>query len=360
MENQPAPRPQSGAKTYEMLWDCKFCGTKKLLGKTHRFCPNCGGQQDPSWRYFPSDSEKVAVQDHIYVGADKICKACSSLNGGAAEFCGNCGAPLSGAATAGQVAGRTKAEGESFETENLQQRQQGTQVPALGIAAAATKPAQSSGGINKWLIIGVIVVALIGGAIFALTRTVKASAYVTGYKWERTINLQSLQPVHDKTNCDRMPGDAYSVSRSYEQVDTRQIPDGQTCTTNQIDQGDGTFREERSCETNYRSEPVMGYMCTYMVNRWVGASPAVARGDKTNAPYWPDTNVSTSCFTIGCKRESGRDEDYILMLKGDGDRPFECEVNYDLWQESKLERSFDVEVGTVLKNFVCSSLKPTT
>jgi len=55
-----------------MLWDCEFCGTKKLLGKTHRFCPNCGAQQDPKARYFPSDEEKVAVKDHVYVGVDKI------------------------------------------------------------------------------------------------------------------------------------------------------------------------------------------------------------------------------------------------------------------------------------------------
>ncbi len=355
MDNSKAPS-SSGAKVYEMLWDCKFCGTKKLLGKTHRFCPNCGGQQDPSWRYFPSDSEKVAVQDHVFVGADKICKACNSLNGAASEFCGNCGAPLSSAATAQQIAGRTKGEGDTFQTEDVQKRQQAVQIPGL---AAAAKPAAKSGGfLNKWVIIGIIVVALIGGAVYALTRTVNASAYVTGYKWERTINLQSLQPVPDKTNCDSMPGDAYSVSRNYEQVDTRQVADGQTCRTNQIDQGDGTFREERSCETKYRSEPVMGYMCTYMVNRWIGVSPAVSRGDKVTAPYWPDTNAS-SCFSIGCKRESGRSEDYILMLKGDGDRPFECSVDYDLWQETKLERSFDIEVGTILKNFVCSSLKPT-
>ena len=25
--------------TFEALWDCKGCGTKKLLGKTHRCCP---------------------------------------------------------------------------------------------------------------------------------------------------------------------------------------------------------------------------------------------------------------------------------------------------------------------------------
>ena len=349
--NKPAP---SGAKTYEMQWDCKFCGTKKLLGKTHRFCPNCGAQQDPTWRYFPADSEKVAVQDHVYVGADIICKACQTLNSGKAEFCGNCGAPLSDAARAQAGASRTKADGQTLEAEDLKKRQLPDQIPQL----AAAKPAvQKSGGIlNKWGIIALLVVVIIGGAVFALTRTKSATAYVTGYKWERNIGIDSLQPVHDKTNCDIMPGAAYNVSRNYEQVDTKQVADGETCQTKQIDQGDGTFREEQQCQTKYRSEPVMGYMCTFVVNKWVGSSPAFAKGDKSTAPYWPDTHV-TGCSSIGCTRESGRNEKYTLMFKGDGDRPFECAVAYDLWQNTTLEKGFDIKVGTLLHDFRCDTLK---
>src|SRR5215813_11562089 len=136
MQNQPVPPgQQSGAKVYEMQWDCRFCGTKKLLGKTHRFCPNCGGQQDPTWRYFPSDAEKVAVQDHVYVGADRICPACKTLNSANAEFCGNCGSPMTKAAEAKKVGERQHAEGQAFETENLKERQKAQQVPALAQAA---------------------------------------------------------------------------------------------------------------------------------------------------------------------------------------------------------------------------------
>ena len=356
MDNRPSPTPapQSGAKVYEMQWDCKFCGTKKLLGKTHRFCPNCGAQQDPKWRYFPSDAEKVAVQDHVYVGADIICKACQTLNSGKAEFCGNCGAPLSDAARASAGATRTKADGQTLEAEDLKQRQMPDQVPALAAKPAAKK----GGGINKWVIIGVLVVAVIAGAIFALTRTTKATAYVTGYKWDRSISIDVMQPVHDKTICSSMPGAAYNVSRNYEQVDTKQVADGQTCHTKQVDQGDGTFREEQSCQTKYRSEPVMGYMCTFVVDKWVGSAPVVASGDKTKPVEWPQTNITSNCSTVGCKRESGRSESYTLMFKGDGDRPFDCKVAYDLWKNTPIEKGFDVEVGTLLHNFLCSTLKP--
>src|SRR5688572_8757657 len=79
---------------YEMVWDCKYCGQKKLLGLTHRFCAGCGGPQDPASRYFPPDNEKVAVNDHQFVGADVACPACKQPMGRAAKCCTHCGSPI--------------------------------------------------------------------------------------------------------------------------------------------------------------------------------------------------------------------------------------------------------------------------
>ena len=88
---------QPDGNVYEMLWNCEFCGAEKLLGKTHRFCPSCGAAQNPDWRYFPSDAEKVAVHDHVYHGVDKVCPACGTAQSANAEHCGRCGSPLEGA-----------------------------------------------------------------------------------------------------------------------------------------------------------------------------------------------------------------------------------------------------------------------
>ncbi len=80
--------------TYEMLWDCKFCRTPKLLGLTHRYCPVCGAPQDAEARYFPSDEEKVLVKDHQYFGKDLVCEHCNTFNSRNSQHCRDCGAPL--------------------------------------------------------------------------------------------------------------------------------------------------------------------------------------------------------------------------------------------------------------------------
>ena len=43
-------------KVYE-LWACRYCGSRKLLGKSHRHCPSCGAPQQNAPRYFPADAE---------------------------------------------------------------------------------------------------------------------------------------------------------------------------------------------------------------------------------------------------------------------------------------------------------------
>jgi hypothetical protein len=90
---------QPGEKVYQMLWDCRFCGTTKLLGIDHRHCPNCGAAQDPEWRYFPSDADLKVVSDpkYQYAGVDRTCPFCGQPNSAAAKFCKDCGGDLSAA-----------------------------------------------------------------------------------------------------------------------------------------------------------------------------------------------------------------------------------------------------------------------
>src|SRR5689334_11908758 len=118
-----------------MLWDCDHCGTKGLLGKSQRHCPECGAKQNPDKRYFPKEGEEQRIEGHNYEGADRSCGSCGAPQSAKAKNCTNCGAPLDGAA---EVRG----------------------VPA---PAAAPPPKQR----RRWWI-PVLIIAVIGLGIFGI------------------------------------------------------------------------------------------------------------------------------------------------------------------------------------------------
>lgn len=347
----------NGERTYEMLWDCRFCGTTRLLGKTHRFCPNCGGAQDPGWRYFPSDAEKVAVEDHVYVGADKLCPACGSLSAADAQFCGACGSPLERAATAQTVGQRDKRAGETFDTEDLAARQE-KQMRATAGLVPTQSAARASGGLKLWhIVLAGLVLLVCGGVLLTVFWTKDTTAVVTGHHWQREITIDSLQPVSDRSRCSSMPSDAYNVDRRREQVDTRRVPDGQECRTVQTDRGDGTFSEREVCETKYREEPVYGDVCYYTINRWSYERTARAEGSQITALAWPVTNIRT-CNRLGCEREGGRSETYTLTFRrSDTGETFECTVSGEMWAQAEVEQTYTLKIGGVLGDERCDTLE---
>jgi RNA polymerase subunit RPABC4/transcription elongation factor Spt4 len=339
---------------YEMLWDCKFCGTERLLGKTHKFCPSCGAAQDPEWRYFPSDDEKIAVKDHVYVGADKTCPACNSLVAGNVEFCTRCGAPQTDAARVKTLDTRTRAEGERFEREDRDARQ---------VAAARglnTKAAPKSSGQPWWVwAIVVLMIAGIGFALYSIFAKRDVVATVEAFEWERTINIEAFSAVPSRSVCTSMPMDAYNVSRSYEQVGSRSVPDGEDCSVQQVDLGDGAFRQQRVCTTRYRQEPVYDYVCSYVVNRWTPSRTAKTTGDKSKAIAWPEPNLACggTGMALGCERESNRREVYTLKLRTGEDR-YECGVPFSMWDAARIEQAFTFQVGVVFNNPDCDTIQP--
>jgi ribosomal protein L40E len=346
----------SNEKHYEMQWDCKYCGTTKLLGKTHRFCPNCGAAQDPDTRYFPSDDEKVAVEDHVFVGKDKICASCSTLNSASAEFCMQCGAPMSGAKAANTLSDRVAAQGQQFASSgsrDLSQERFDKEMERVGVTQ---KPKSGP----NWVLYGVIaVVALvIIGALVAIFWQQDASAYVSGHSWERIVNVEQYSAIPESAWCDAMPAGAYSITRREEQRSSRQVPDGEECSTRRIDNGDGTFTEREECRTVYRDEPVYDDRCYFTVNRWVFERAVNASGASLNdEPRWPSANISQPGTCVGCEREGTREDHYRVELR-QGENTYTCDVNEELWRNMPIESTWEFKVGVVTGRPDCGSLKP--
>lgn len=351
------------SEVYEMQWDCQFCGTTKLLGKTHRFCPNCGAPQDPKSRYYPSDEEKVAVKDHVFVGADKACPSCNTLNSANSEFCQNCGAPLAEAAAVSTLGAQTQAAGQAFTTSgsrDVTKEKFDAEMARVGV----TKNKNDAG--TNWKVIGIVggVIALVVvAALVAFFWKKEATVVASAHSWTREIRVDSYTSFTEQSWWDVQPAgdDVYRGPCVSKQRSTRSVPDGQTCSNVRVDQGDGTFRQEQQCQTKYRDEPVYDDWCTFTGNRWEYERSVTTSGTSVKeTPYWGD--LSLNCDNqrvLGCERESGRVESYKVDFKGDKDAKYTCDFPQAQWETIKLESVWTVQVRVVDANAAdCGSLKP--
>lgn len=317
-------------KTYEMLWDCAFCGAKRLLGVTHRHCPNCGAPQDPDKRYFPPDNEKVAVEDHQYVGADLLCPACQNPNGRAAKHCGNCGSPLEGGKDA-----------------SMQQEQVIPDGPAPQPAPAAP----TKKGSNKLLIgcgIAAVASVLLAIVLFLVVNSLlkkDAGFEVAGHRWTHEVPVESFQLAKETSVCSKMPKGAERVTRE------KQDP---VCETRKIDQGDGTFKEKRECKDQEDK-------CSYYVGTWKVVRTEKESGTNVGDTLrWPTVRLGKTGTCEGCEREGEHNSTYTVRFKdtASGDEQTCDYGDAAEWKSFAVGSKWTGAVGGLTGGIDCDSLTP--
>jgi len=216
-------------RTYQMLWDCPFCGTKKLLGLDHRHCPSFGATQDPEWRYFPPEEEKIAVEDHEFTGADKSCPACDTANSSKTAFCVNCGSPMDGSKGVQTRSDQVQAEGTAFGEESATEARADFKAQKDAARAVKTTPPPKKkskiGCVIGCLVVGVVVVITL--IAVAVLWQKPAAVRVVGHSWERTIDIEEYRTVSESEWCDSKPSDAYSVRQESKERSKRKVEDGE-------------------------------------------------------------------------------------------------------------------------------------
>jgi hypothetical protein len=314
---------------FEMLWDCDHCDARGLLGKSQRYCANCGAPQNPDKRYFPKEGEQRRVDGHIYEGSDRVCPACSAPQSAQAKNCTHCGSVLDGSAEV-----------------------RGFVDPAARAAQAGpAKPARRRG--RRWpFVLGII--AIFGvGIWWRCIRTQEAQVVVAGHTWQRAIGVEEYNERQEEAWRNEVPANAnFPVCREREHG-THQIEDGEDCHTERRDKKDGTFEQVKKCKPKYRSEPTMDSWCRFTVRRWKQVDETKASG-RGLEPAWPTSAVPAGDppATLGARRQGKRSETLTLEFTGHGT----CDVSDAVWRKYTDGQKVKVEVRSSSGDVACSSL----
>lgn len=381
----PPVTTHSGAQVvgqYQMFWDCPACGTKKLLGVTHRFCPNCGTAQDPKRRYFPAPGEEVALENHVYYGVDVVCPACETPNSAKASFCTNCGADLKQGKQAALKQDQAQGDFHEDRPDLIKEQFMMDQAAALAQRAERDRNATFLGRNRSKLTLGTIVLGVLSlcGSLFGVFAfKFNEDVTVESHSWQRVYQIEEFARVHETRDCPA-PNEAYNVS-SYSVQRSRQVPDGQTCrdvcSDRRVDQGDGSYRVERSCnqqcETNYRTEYYSVLVCEYDINKWQEldeqrqAPWAFASGTNTS-PIWPEVESRglPNCDDadnpeLGEQCWENREATYTLHLRRNNGKEVTCDLdNESEWASyvdgARAQVQFTV-IGRIRNEATCDNIK---
>ena len=316
------------SKTYEMMWDCSYCDTKKLLGKSHKHCPNCGTAQDPTKRYFPPDDEKIAVEDHEYVGKDKVCGFCEAPNSALAKFCTECAGPMDG-------------------TKDVQLV---NEDPAP--ASDTPKPETQKKSPIKW-IVGILALLVVIIVIFNIEE--EKGVTVSGHSWSRSIEVEQYKQVTEENWEDRVPMKGKIQSCRDKERDTKKVADGEECSTVKKDNGDGTYNETEKCQTKYKTIPIYDEWCTYEIKKWTVVRTEQEKGNDLQ-PAWPTVSMRTcDLVALNCEREGDRKSVYTVLLKDEEGKTHDCTFDESKWKQIQDGTMKTMSFGAVTGMIDCDS-----
>ncbi len=315
-------------------WDCSVCGQKGNLGPEKQ-CKSCGSARPENVKfYLTSDAEIVIDQNKLKEaksGADWVCSYCKSHNKATETHCHTCGND------------REVADGDK----SLQQKENyfdGRHLQNKPITLNNSKKSKLKLGAK----IGLAVVALL--VLFPLSTlfTKEIEVEVTGFEWERVIELEEYKEVLEEDwkipnggrqvesyralhHYDEIPTGTVTKTRTVEeQVGTESVKVGER------DLGNGYFediyeekpiyetREETYEETVYKKEAVYQTKYKYMIFKWKEMKPLKTTA-KDRTPKWaelPNNQNKT--------REKSKKETYWVILNVEGEENKD-EISFQKW-----------------------------
>ena len=302
--------PKDKRYTVEGFWDCPYCGSEGIRGRS-KFCPNCGHGRDESVRFYTKEiGEEHAISDEEFErerqDASKNSRSSSSVHTEAREvsdgspslfsrkegegrgdardgadasdwLCDFCGTynPVSAEVCTGCGAARETTEGKTY------QQVQGTVARTYDSSGKLVKErdlskpkpqvqttpaAKSAGCLPTFGIIALVILAIAALGFFVFSPKPR-DMVVSGFDWERTIEVEQLTTVSEsdwklpdgarKTRTAEEVRDYRQVLDHYQEVPyevSEEVLDHYESYSTTVDNGDGTFDVEEHEEPVYRTE----------------------------------------------------------------------------------------------------------
>lgn len=338
----------------EARWDCTQCGTVGNLGR-QRVCPNCGrSRPEKVGFYLPDDNKKVEDEVLIQqakIGPDWLCDYCGASNQADKTRCKQCHALHDGSPT--QEVKKYKLDAVPRQGDEADEP-----IPLPPAQEQTEEKASPTTSRMGWLLPLMLVFLCLCGTWFLFFRSTSTSTTVTGFEWERTIQVEELETLIEEDW--QIPTDGRYVSEEeaihhYDQIfvrnetRTRDIPEQvQTGTRSYVcgqkDLGNGFFEEVTCQEPTYKTQirtetyqepiyqavPVFQTKYEYEIDRWVDGRLEKETGSTQN-PEWP------LIYLTDIEREGERDEVYWVEFTNTDSTRYAIEMELTQWQSFSLD-----------------------
>lgn len=309
--------PKDRRYTVEGYWDCSYCGTTGILGRS-KFCPNCGHGRDASVQFYTKEiGEEHAITaeefdrerdearknsrsssvEHTTArevtdgspslfsreegqgrgdargatdSSDWLCDFCGTYNPATVEICTGCGAARE--MTDGQTYQKTQGTmARTYDAHGNLVKERDLSKPKPKVEAPKPTVSGSQGGKRGGClpVIGVALVAiLLFVGFYKLFLAPKPQDLtVASFDWERVIEVEQLQTVSDSgwelPSGARLDHTTEEVREYREVLDhyesvpyevSEEVLDHYESYSTTVDNGDGTFDVEEHEEPVYRTE----------------------------------------------------------------------------------------------------------
>ncbi len=337
----------------EGAWDCPACGRRANRGP-EKYCAGCGFPRGPEVEfYLPEDAPEVTDAEALKragSGADWQCGFCGGDNRADADYCTGCGAPGEGAEHRQVVEHRDRAAAPAAAT----QRSTGKR-PSAARRKELKRRYQRTGRrrSGRRLALGCLVLVLLGLLFVYLGGSREEGvATVTGFSWQRTIDIEAVETVVEEARRSEVPAGARLLDESAGTGATRTVTEYVQIGTERVkvgvrDLGNGYFEdvyEDRPVYQTVRREvPARGPpgrdMVRFERERWSVVRTSKT-GDQGRSPQWPALRLAPS------EREGERTAVYTVHFTASDGRTLAYRTSdQQAWLGFQAGRAYRVKIG---------------